>query len=637
MAKEKRPGKRSQRPLPRSRQDSEVPPALPDRRAIEGVLRNVMGNALRGSAAEGPLDQSQDLMYMAFESTDAEKRVKLAQRALELSPDCADAYVVLAESAQSSREALEHYQKAVAAGERALGPRVFRDDVGQFWGLLETRPYMRGRRGLAGALWAMGRQEEAIGHLKEMLRLNPNDNQGVRYVLAAWLLVLERNEELGELLEDYPEETAHFSYNRALLAFRQQGDTRESRRLLKAAFKENKFVPGSLLGEEELPHEMPEYHGFGDRHEAIAYVAATLTAWKSTPGAVTWVEQVVRKPKKTAPRAEKCFGPSALGCERLKRLPRSRNFEIWQAGFRQMPTVIECGGEPVMPWTVLVANRTDELIMATRLLTCEPSSELLWDALDQAMQHPAIGDPHRPTHVQVERDARWEALRPHLGEIGLALDCSEELVLLRALFDDLVDHLSKNRPPGLLDVPMVTPERLAPFFQAAAYFYRRAPWRFVDCEIAVKIECDKFQSGPWYAVVMGQSGITLGLALYEDLKFLRKIWTGRLSNPELGRQTVALSVTFDPWKEINPKDLYAAKRCGWEVAGPEAYPNVFRKVRGMTIRPPLAWELELLEGCMRALPDFVSGHERGDLSRHEVAVPVAAGEAKFVFSWVARD
>ncbi|HXY17585.1 MAG TPA: tetratricopeptide repeat protein [Gaiellaceae bacterium] len=77
---------------------------------------------------------------------------------------------------------------SVAAGERALGPRIFAEGAGYFWGLVETRPYMRARAALAALLWKLGRREEALEHARELLRLNPNDNQGIRYQQAKWLL-----------------------------------------------------------------------------------------------------------------------------------------------------------------------------------------------------------------------------------------------------------------------------------------------------------------------------------------------------------------------------------------------------------------------------------------------------------------
>src|SRR5262249_20822749 len=152
---------------------------LPDPRAIEGMLAAIGGGARY--AADRALFDAQELMYEAFEAQGASRAV-LAREALAISPDCADAYLLLAEETTStleeSRELLEH---GVAAGERALGPEPFEQDVGYFWGLLETRPYMRARAALARTLWALGRREEAVVHQRELLRLNPNDNLGVRY------------------------------------------------------------------------------------------------------------------------------------------------------------------------------------------------------------------------------------------------------------------------------------------------------------------------------------------------------------------------------------------------------------------------------------------------------------------------
>jgi hypothetical protein len=89
--------------------------------------------------------------------------------------------------------------------------------------------------------------------------------------------------------------------------------------------------------------------------------------------------------------------------------------------------------------------------------------------------------------------------------------------------------------------------------------------------------------------------------------------------------------------EVPAPDLTAIRRHGWEVAGPEAYPSIFRKERGMTIRPPLAWELELMEGCLRALPRFIARHKPDDPAPHSITVPTAAGGLTLVLSWVGDE
>lgn len=242
-------------------------------------------------ASDEALFHAQDLMYEAFEARGA-RRVALAREALEISPDCADAYVLLAEAAASSvEEARTLLELGVAAGERALGPDPFEEDVGHFWGILETRPYMRARAALAETLWALDLREEAVEHQRELLRLNPNDNQGLRYRQAEWLLWLEHDDQLDEVFAAYDDDAAAaLAYPKALAAFRREGDSAAARRLLHEARECNSHVPAYLSGRKRLPKRLPDYVGFGDDSEAVGYAAGAAALWASVPGALSWLE-----------------------------------------------------------------------------------------------------------------------------------------------------------------------------------------------------------------------------------------------------------------------------------------------------------------------------------------------------------
>src|SRR3954453_6410197 len=169
-----------------SRSGAAAAPALPDRRAMERFMAALSGE--RGGS-DDPTAKAQDVMYDAWEQTTSRSRIALARKALGISPLCADAYVLLAEeAARSIEEARDYYAKGVEAGELALAPEGFKEYAGHFWGFLQTRPYMRARAGLAAALMKLGDTEGAVAHYRDMLRLNPNDNQGIRYLLAAHLL-----------------------------------------------------------------------------------------------------------------------------------------------------------------------------------------------------------------------------------------------------------------------------------------------------------------------------------------------------------------------------------------------------------------------------------------------------------------
>jgi tetratricopeptide (TPR) repeat protein len=208
--------------------------------------------ALEGRRDESAIEKAQDLIYEAWEQSRQSARVALARKALGISPLCADAFNVLADAAKSPEEAQDLYARALEAAELALGPEGFQEYEGHFWGFLETRPYMRAKAGLAQALQQLGEDEAAITHYRDMLRLNPNDNQGIRYVLAACLLRRGDDDALKDVLAAYPDEySTYWLYTQALLAFRERrGNDEGVVALARAARAENRHVPALLAGSE---------------------------------------------------------------------------------------------------------------------------------------------------------------------------------------------------------------------------------------------------------------------------------------------------------------------------------------------------------------------------------------------------
>jgi tetratricopeptide (TPR) repeat protein len=606
------------------------PVDFPHPRALESVMRQFVAGLQTGGP---PLAQAQELTDAAYEERDDERRLQLAKQALRISPDCADAHVLMAELAPTRRQALEHYQQAVAAGERAVGPRAFQEDAGHFWGILETRPYMRARLGLAHALWVTAQRDEAIRHLQDMLRLNPNDNQGVRYTLAGFLLFLDRDDELVRLLARYPnEKSAAWDYTKALLAFRQHGDMPEARELLAQAIKTNQHVPDYLLGTKFPPAAPPDYYSPGHESEAWEYISGFLAAWKSTPGAIAWLRANIVKPKsklKTKP-------PTGAQKKSLRKLPQEE--DVWQIDARALMKPVMGDAGPVQPWVVLAMSATDGCFLGFQVLEEAPMAAQLWEALVAAMRKPLAGDAHRPAVLQTPPGELWESLRPHIEEIGVTLTFADELVEFDAAFAGLAANLGGRSEPGLLDMPGMTPERVGRFHDAAAEFFRQSPWKQVGYEAAIKIECDRYDSGPWYGVLMGQSGLTTGMALYDDLASLQRMLGGADNRDEANaRETVGMSVTFGEEWDLEPANASAVKTHGWPVARPDAYPDVFRKERGLSMRPPLVWELELMEGCMRAVPDFVRRRQQDDPARESFTVPTAGGPLNLVLSWVVEE
>src|SRR5262249_10768720 len=108
---------------------------------------------------------------------------------------------------------------------------------------------------------------------------------------------------------------------------------------------------------------------------------------------------------------------------------------------------------------------------------------------------------------------------------------------------------------------------------------------------------------------------------------------GDLSDEESARISAALAVVFSEKEDLPEADLEAVELDRWKVAGPKAYPSIYRKEQGLTMRPPLAWEGELMEGCLRIIPEFVKA-PKTKAARLEVKVAVATGELPLALSWV---
>jgi len=147
------------------------------------------------------------------------------------------------------------------------------------------------------------------------LRLNPNDNQGIRYSLLAWLLKLSAEEQAGKLLKQYDEQTAHWSYANVLLAYRLSGKSAPAERELAAAMKSNRYVPERLLADEDF--QPIEQYSLGSPEEAEFAARELYPAYESTPGALEWLADNHRRAAQAAIAHERA--------SRRKLLERKKN------------------------------------------------------------------------------------------------------------------------------------------------------------------------------------------------------------------------------------------------------------------------------------------------------------------------
>ncbi len=97
---------------------------------------------------------------------------------------CLDAHAHLGnlEFDRNPQQALRHHEMGTTIGGASLGEAF---DGVLPWSLLDNRPFLRCLHGVGICAWRLGDMRTAKTVFAKMLWLNPNDNQGARFNLAA--------------------------------------------------------------------------------------------------------------------------------------------------------------------------------------------------------------------------------------------------------------------------------------------------------------------------------------------------------------------------------------------------------------------------------------------------------------------
>ena len=268
---------------------------------LNALLTSLQAPSVLDGLSDAEADARHEAQELAFDAMEAESEAqarKLAKRALAKDPDCVDALVVLAGiESDSPKKMIEAMQKAVAAGERSLGAAFFKKNKGYFWGLIETRPYMRALEQLAGLLRGAGLNVDAVSCYEKILALNPNDNQGVRDPLLGLYLSMDNLEGARKLLKDNEEDSsANFAWGRVLERFL-SADLPGAAAALKTARNANRFVELYLSLQKTIPKELPGMYSPGSVEEAILCVNYILLAWIKHMEAGFWLVDQLKQGK----------------------------------------------------------------------------------------------------------------------------------------------------------------------------------------------------------------------------------------------------------------------------------------------------------------------------------------------------
>lgn len=253
---------------------------------------NVYGKTIEEFVPETPLEKAQDIVFRAY-STKGRRQIHMARQALAVDPNCSDAYIMLAERTLLPDKQIDYFTQALQAAERTLSPEIFEKQAGKFWQAVETRPYVRAKFRLAERLTKAARVQEAAEHFRELLRLNPDDIMGARFWFWPCLLRLGKDAEVEKLLKQNRNDkgSCTWDYTRALLTFRQKGETPLAKRHLNQAIKNNPICAEYLMNGKGFPKPTPDGRSLFYDDEGYYCAEVLAAAWHETAGAAEWLDE----------------------------------------------------------------------------------------------------------------------------------------------------------------------------------------------------------------------------------------------------------------------------------------------------------------------------------------------------------
>lgn len=264
---------------------------------IQEFMKNIIGQQISSLPEEAlsPQEQAQDLVYEAYDLS-AIKAKQNIKKALKLDSNCIEAYEFLGYKEDVEEIAILFYEKGIKIGKENFKGKFLEKNKGRFWYIHETRPFMRCLQHYSDCLYSMGKTKESVAILEEIIELNKNDNQGVRDQLLLYLIILEENKKFEKYAQMFKEDDSTFSlFNRALFAFKTEGETDNTNKQLQRANNQNKFVVTKLLSKKTIINTN-DYYSWGSEDEANYYAEFAKSIWENTNKAILWLKKHAIKP-----------------------------------------------------------------------------------------------------------------------------------------------------------------------------------------------------------------------------------------------------------------------------------------------------------------------------------------------------
>lgn len=198
---------------------------------------------LPGEITEETAETTDDYLELAENANSKEQALKFAKKAVQLDQDNLDAKKMVEEiTTEHPYEMVGKYQKLIEYGKTVMDKKGYmnEDSIGDYWGISETRPFIRLYSSYLDLLVNCGMMRMATTVGEEIIRYNTNDNLGIRYILMHVYAYLEDEKSMLALYKKYDEHDESQMLLPISIIYYKLGDFEKAAEYLRRLTKTNK-------------------------------------------------------------------------------------------------------------------------------------------------------------------------------------------------------------------------------------------------------------------------------------------------------------------------------------------------------------------------------------------------------------
>ena len=243
-------------------------------------------------------EESDNLLFKAYEAKNKFEALCLANKSLEINPNNTDAtnFVIAYEKEPNIR--LQKYKENLEKCKKILDKdNMFtKENIGDFWLIIETRPYMRTKHNCILTLIELEKYKDAANECEEMLKLCKNDNMGIRSILIGIYIFIEEYEKAEKLYKKFNEPQLFILLPSSIMYYK-QGEYDKATKVIKKIKKENEYCIDYITGKIKLSDKQIEKiknenrYALGTIEEVYMAVKNLEYLTSTVPEYIDWCKQ----------------------------------------------------------------------------------------------------------------------------------------------------------------------------------------------------------------------------------------------------------------------------------------------------------------------------------------------------------